>query len=161
MPIQRAQLGQHISRLLNEEHRLLGELESLLASESEILRGDDPAAIEHASETRRRCVEQLARLDADRNDCCRMFSFGSDRDAFGRLLASLAEGTALRARWQANLVVARRCKERNDRNGAVVSVKLNNVRQRLAALRGASAPPVYSRNTSRNAELGSRSLGKA
>ncbi|MFT3907062.1 MAG: flagellar protein FlgN [Steroidobacteraceae bacterium] len=161
MPVSRAQLGEHIGRLLNEEHHLLGELEQLLSTESEVLRGDDADAIERVSGSRQRCVEALVRIDADRQDCCRLFSFGSDRDAFEKMLKSMEEGAALQKRWSLNLEIARRCKDFNDRNGAVVSVKLHAVRQRLAALRGVTPPPVYGKRVSRFTDMGSRSLGKA
>ena len=50
---------------------------------------------------------------------------------------------SLRARWLANLDCARRCKDHNDRNGAVVTARLNHVQQLLAQLRGASPPSTY------------------
>jgi len=43
------------------------------------------------------------------------------------------------------LQIARRCKELNERNGAVVTLKLGQVRQRLATMRGSTAAPVYGR----------------
>ena len=161
MPISRAQLGRHIGELLKQEQQLLGELEQLLRTESDVLHADDTDAIERVSGSRQRCVEALIRIDADRQDCCRLFSFGDDRQAFERMLKSLEDGSVLQKHWNVNLEIARRCKDFNDRNGAVVSVKLNSVRQRLAALRGVAPQPVYGKRVSRFSDMGSRSLGKA
>ena len=49
----------------------------------------------------------------------------------------------------------------NDTNGTVVTAKLRRVQQLLMAIRGASAPPVYSPHASRYGALGTRDLDRA
>jgi len=159
--VQRDQVQPHLQRILAEEARLLAELEGLLQRETDILRGDDAAAIHHIGGARQRCVEQLARLDGERADACRMLSFGTGPGALERLFAWADPGASLRGRWQDNLQIARRCKDINDRNGAIVSVKLGQVQRLLGKLRGAQAPSVYSPKGARYARVDARNLGSA
>ena len=41
MSVQRNDIQRHLTRILAEERRLLGELEAVLQRETDILRGDD------------------------------------------------------------------------------------------------------------------------
>ena len=160
MSVQPADIRQHIGRVLGDEARLLGELELLLKREAEVLRGDDPLAIEQVGGSRHHCVDALTRLDAERMSTCRMLSFGSGREAFEKLLAWCDTTQQLRAAWLRNLDLARRCQGLNDRNGAVVALKLGRVQQLLTTLRG-SAPAVYGRQGARFAGFAQRELGQA
>jgi flagella synthesis protein FlgN len=146
MSIRPEDLRQHLARVLRDESTLLAELEQALIREGDVVRGDDAKAIEGIGAARHHCVESLLRLDAERVAACRMLSFGSGPDAIERLLTSCDHDQALRRHWQDNLKIARRCKELNERNGAVVTLKLGQVRQRLATMRGSSAAPVYGRH---------------
>jgi flagellar biosynthesis/type III secretory pathway chaperone len=161
MSVQPTDVSRMLERVLGDEARLLAELEQLLTREADVVRGDDPNAIENIGATRHRCVEALTRLDTERTDACRMLSFGTGREGLERLLAWCDPAQDLRARWQANLQAARRCKELNDRNGAIVTVKLGQVQQLLATLRGGSGDPVYRRQGARFEGFGRRELGRA
>lgn len=145
MSVQPEAIRQHLDRILTEEAALLAELEQVLTREADAVRGDDPNAIENIGGARHHCIDALMRLDAERVGACRMLSLGSGPSAIERLLAWCDSNEALRRRWQANLAVTRRCKDLNDRNGAIVTLKLEHVRQRLAAMRGSTAGPVYGR----------------
>ena len=161
MGVQPADIRQHIERVLRDEARLLAELEQLLQRESAVVCGDDPTAIEGIGGARHRCVEQLTRLDAERNSACRMLSFGAGRDGFERLLGWCDPDRSLHARWMDNLRVTRRCKELNDRNGAVVAIKLGQVQQLLSTLRGGTPAPVYGPQGTRSDGFARRELGQA
>jgi flagella synthesis protein FlgN len=161
MSVQPADIRQHIERVLNDEAVLLAELQQLLAREADIVRGDDPEAIEHIGGARHHCVDSLTRLDAERAAACRMLSFGSGREGFDKLLSWCDPGQSLRNRWQLNLQLARKCKELNDRNGAVVALKLGQVQQLLGTLRGGAAPAVYGRQGARFDGFAKRELGQA
>jgi flagellar biosynthesis protein FlgN len=158
---QRTEIQPALRRILSEESAGLTELEGLLARETEILQGEDIAAIQSIGSERHRCVERLTRLDTERADLCRMLSFGKGLASLEKLLAWADPQGQLRLQWQANLQVARRCREINDRNGAIVSVKLGRVQQRLALLRGSPLPPVYGPRPARHAALAARDLGRA
>jgi len=161
MSVQRGDVQQHLARILDEETRLLAELELVLRQETEILRGEDHDAIQNIGANRHRCVERLSRLDTERTDSCRMLSFGSGPGALDKLLAWADVGGMLRAQWNSNLELVRRCKRLNDQNGAIVTARLNRVQQLLGKLRGASPPPVYSPRGARYGSLGPRELGRA
>ena len=161
MGIQPEQIRLHLERVLGEESVLLAELEQVLAAESDVVRGNDPDAIEHIGANRQRCVARLVQLDGERSSACRMLSFGSGREAFERLIAWCDPAHSLRVRWQANLERAHRCRNLNDRNGAVVMARMGQVQQRLAALRGDVPAPVYARPGGRFEGVAQRTLGQA
>jgi len=161
MTLQRADVQQLLQRILHEESRLLGELLALLQDEAAILLSNDIDGITRIGSTRQRCIEALTALDGERAAACRMLSFGQGVGALTRLLAWCDSGGALDARWRANLSIARQCQQLNNTNGAVVTAKLSRVQQLLMAIRGTSAPPVYSARASRYGVLGSRDLGRA
>jgi len=156
-----ADIRAHLQRLLAEESVQLTRLQQLLLSESEVLRGDDVAAIERIGADRHDCTGNLTRLDGERRELCRMLSHEPGRDGFDQLLRWCDAGGNLRRQWLANLGVARRCKEHNDRNGAVVSVKLNHVQKLLTAIRGGSQSPVYAPQSRAAAAFAPRELGRA
>jgi flagellar biosynthesis/type III secretory pathway chaperone len=161
MSVQPAEVYQHLDHILAEEGRLLAELEQLLQQETHSLQTDDLEAIRRIGSARHRCVEQLTRLDHERADSCRMLSFGTGGAALRQLLQWADPSERLQGRWQSNLELARRCKEHNERNGAIVSVKLSRVQRLLAKLRGAAPTPVYGRKGAREGGLGARDLGQA
>lgn len=161
MSVRPADIRTHLQRLLTEESVQLGRLQELLRSEAEVLRGDDVAAIERVGSERHDCTSQLTRLDAERRDLCRMVAPGGGRSDFDQLLRWCDVDGELRTRWLTNLDLARSCKEHNDRNGAVVSVKLNHVHKLLTALRGGGSSPVYAPGARGAAGFAPRELGRA
>jgi len=161
MTLQSADVREHLSRILEDESRLLSELEALLQDEAAILAGEDLDAIAGIGSTRQRCIDALTRLDGERADSCRMLSFGQGPGALGKLYAWCDPNGALDAKWRANLKIARRCQRLNDTNGAIVTARLSRVQQLLMVVRGTSAPPVYSPRGSRYGVLGTRDLGRA
>ena len=162
MSLQRADVHQALSRILDDEARLLAELEALLQEETAILRRDDVEAISPNRLERQRCVDALTRLDGERADTCRMLSFGQGRGALAKLYEWSDASGALNSRWLANLQIARRCKKINDANGAIVGAKLVDAcRNCCMDLRGTAPLPVYSARASRYGSLGSRDLGRA
>lgn len=161
MSVQAGDVRTHVARLIAEEAELLLSLENLLRQEMAILRGDDTDAIERIGATRHACTAALTRLAGERNSSCRMLSFGEGRDAFEQLLAWCDPSGELPRRWQVNLDHARRCKDFNDRNGALVAVKLNHVQKLLTAMRGGAAEVVYAPQSARYAAFATRELGQA
>jgi flagellar biosynthesis/type III secretory pathway chaperone len=161
MSVQRSDVHQHLTRVLAEEAQLLGEFEIVLRQETEVLHGEDAEAIQRIGANRQRYVDALTRLDAERTDSCRMFSFGAGRGALERLFDWADPSAALRLKWSSNLELARRCKAINDQNGAIVAAQLSRVQRLLGKLRGESPPPVYSAKGARYAKLGPRNLGRA
>jgi flagellar biosynthesis/type III secretory pathway chaperone len=161
MAVQPGDVHKHAEALITEEAVLLGKLETLLAQERTVLRGDDATAIENIGATRHDCTAALARLAAERDNSCRLLSFKAGRSGFEELLNWCDLSGALAHRWYGNLDHARRCRDLNDRNGALVAVKLHHVQNMLGALRGEVTDPVYSQQSRPLASFATRELGVA
>jgi flagellar biosynthesis/type III secretory pathway chaperone len=159
--LDRDTVARHLDRWVGEELQLLTELESLLHSEQHTLKSDDIETLEHIGRTRQRCVQQLSHLDAERNEVCRRLSLGAGRSALARLCLWTDPSGDLERRWLANLDVARRCRDINDGNGAIVTAKLTRIRHTLGALRGTAAPSVYSAKGVRPTTIAPREFGSA
>lgn len=159
--IRPADVQRHVERILGEEARLLDELERLLRSEAEVLRGEDAEAIERIGSSRHQYVDALTTLETERGEACRLVGGGTRID-FERLLEWCDPSRRLHERWRGNLAVARRCKEQNDRNGVVVTARLNRVQQLLTQLRGAAPPATYGPGPATGGALfGHRDFGSA
>ena len=151
----------HLAQLLTEEGALLRQLESLLARETQVLRGTDTEAIEQIGATRQECTSALARLAAERELSCRQLAPPGAAVDMVRVLGWCDASGTLTAQWQGNLARARRCRDLNERNGAIVAVKLNHVQSLLAALRGVREEPDYGPQAARHSLIVSRDLGAA
>jgi flagellar biosynthesis/type III secretory pathway chaperone len=150
------------ARLIAEERDLLERFEHLLDREAAALRTDDVAAIEAAGADRQACSSALLRVDEERRQACRMLGYGDGRDAFERLLAACDPDGKLARRWESSREVLMRCKDANDRNGAVVTAKLRRVEALLVTLRGGDADTqVYAAGGQGRAAMRSISLGLA
>lgn len=150
------------ARLIAEERALLERFEQLLEREAVALRSDDVAAIEGAGAARQECSSALLHLDEERRNACRMLGFGDGRRAFESLLAACDPVGDLERRWRTSHDLLQRCKDANDRNGAVVTAKLRRVEALLVTLRGGDAGPrVYDAGGQPGAAARSVSLGLA
>jgi flagellar biosynthesis/type III secretory pathway chaperone len=156
-----ATLRAHLSQLLSEEAALLAQLEALLGRETQVLRGTDTEAIEQIGTTRQECTSALARLAADRDLACVQLAPRELAAELKRVLGWCDTSGKLSAQWHTNLTVARRCRDLNDRNGAIVAVKLNHVQTLLATLRGVRDEPDYDPRATRQSLVKSRELGTA
>lgn len=158
-----ALLGEHIRDLLDEEASLLSQLEALLDTEAGALATDELPAIERIGAERHECVSALMRIDSERRVVCRMLGIGEERPHFEDLLRRCDPSLGLLALWTAGLEAAARCKDRNDRNGAIVSAKLRRVEAMLVQLRGGTnkAAPVYGATGQRKVEGRGLELGRA
>jgi flagellar biosynthesis/type III secretory pathway chaperone len=156
-----ATLHAHLSQLLSEEAALLTQLETLLGRETQVLRGNDTEAIEQIGVTRQECTSALARLAADRDLACSQLAPRELAADLNRVLGWCDASGKLSAQWRANLAIARRCRDLNERNGAIVAVKLNHVQTMLATLRGVRDEPDYGPRAARQSLVTSRELGAA
>jgi len=156
-------LREHLRGMLDEEARLLAQLETLLEHEAEVLKTDDLPEIERIGAQRHRCVSALMRIDSERRVMCRMQGISEEREHFESLLAHCDPAGTLRQRWQEGLAAAARCKDRNERNGAIVSAKLRRVESLLVQLRGGTntAAPTYAATGQRKLEGRGLELGRA
>ena len=156
-------LRDHLHGMLDEEARLLAQLDTLLVHEAEVLASDDLPEIERIGAQRHRCVSALMRIDSERRVMCRMQGLPEDREHFEALLEKCDTDGALRRLWQEGLAAAARCKDRNERNGAIVSAKLRRVESLLVQLRGGTnaAAPTYGSGGQRKVQGRGLELGRA
>lgn len=132
-----ADLRQLLSRLLDEERQLLLQLESLLATEKEILLRDDaPEALENACRERQQCMIALLRLQEERLSLLRLSGFSADHAGLASLIRSCDPERILPARWAECTELAKRCRDLNDHNGALVNSRMRRIQGMLEVLTG-------------------------
>lgn len=132
-----------LARMLAEEARLLDTLEQQLEREHEHLVANDVESLERAGNARQATVAALLKLEDERRALCRMLGQGEDRTGLAALFAwcdpqgSLATAQAECARLAAN------CRARNERNGALVTARLNRLAGMLEMLGPGNAARTY------------------
>ena len=127
---------EQLSQLLTDEMAALTELTALLEAEHKLLADNDVSALERAMRERQSCVGRIVRLDEERRSLCRMLGHASDAQGLEQLLRWCDPRRTLGVRWQEHAGLARRCRELNDRNGALVSARLKRVQALLGVLIG-------------------------
>lgn len=139
-----------LSRLIDEEHRTLVELERLLGHEHQILvRNEDPAALEDACDARQICMGTLLRVQEERRLLLRALGHAADNAGIAAFLAVSDPTESLRRRWIDCAEVAQRCRDLNERNGALVNARMRRVESMLDLLTGQRvASPLYDRGGS-------------
>jgi flagellar biosynthesis protein FlgN len=136
----------HLDKLIAEESGALDQLQQLLDREHELLVANDVDGLEHAGQARQNCVGVLMRIEDDRRALCRALNVPADANGLDRLLAWCDPSKALRSRWAGCAERATRCRMLNDRNGALVTARLNRVQGMLDVVTGrAGQPKVYGR----------------
>jgi flagellar biosynthesis/type III secretory pathway chaperone len=134
---------EQFARHLSDETALLIDLEQQLQREHEFLAANDIDGLEQASGLRQQTVARLLRIDEDRRGLCRVRSLSSDSAGLAQLLAwcdptgSLAGAQALCATH------AQRCRDQNERNGALVTARLNRVSGMLGMMEGSNPASTY------------------
>ena len=136
-----------LDRLLTEELAALAELERLLEAEREVLvRNESPEALEDACARRQDCMGGLLRVQDERRSLVRALGFEADAAGLERLLRECDPQRTLPARWGECSERARRCREINDFNGALVATRIRRVTGLLELITGRrSETPVYGR----------------
>jgi flagella synthesis protein FlgN len=137
---------EHLEKLLAEEVSALGRLTTLLDREHELLLANEPEELENAAEARQACIAELVRIEDERRSLCRMMNVPADAAGLDRLLTWCDPSQELKHRWALCSEHAASCRQRNDRNGALVSARLKKVEGLLDLLTGrANQPKVYGR----------------
>ncbi len=125
-----------LGALLTEESAALGQLETLLQREYEVLQVADVVALNATALQRQMLLRERADIEDERRSLCRLHGHSADRAGLEQLVMWCdPEGTLL-SRLRDCAERAARCREVNDRNAALVKTRLRNVSQRLAALTG-------------------------
>jgi flagellar biosynthesis protein FlgN len=135
---------EHIEKLLIEESAALTRLEGLLDKEHEFLIANDIEELDRAGEARQACMGDLLRVEDERRSLCRMMNVPTDVKGLERLMTWCDPSRKLQKRWSECSTRAGRCRDLNDRNGALVAARLKRVEGLLDVLTGrANQPKVY------------------
>ncbi|HKQ84411.1 MAG TPA: flagellar protein FlgN [Steroidobacteraceae bacterium] len=136
---------EQLDKLIAAETEVLARLEQLLGQEHEIIRNNDIDALDRAGDARQACIVELARIQDERRTLCRMLDMPTDPQGIERLLQWCDPSSHLQKSWAACADRARRCRDANERNGALVSARLKRVEGLLGAITGRPASnPLYS-----------------
>lgn len=130
---------EHLTTLLREESELLAQLEELLARESRVLETSDVQALETTTRARQERMGALARIEEQRRSLCALHGFSADRTGLDNLIAWCDGEGRLISRLRECAERAVRCRDLNDRNGAMVAARLKRVEGMLDALTGRPA----------------------
>lgn len=132
-----------LARLLADETTLLGTLAGQLQREHELLEANDVEGLEQASRARQQSVAALLDLDGERRRLCRMLGQSADQAGLSAVLRWCDPQGTLADAHATCAAQAQRCREQNDRNGALVTARLNRVSNMLGMLNGNAAPKTY------------------
>jgi flagellar biosynthesis/type III secretory pathway chaperone len=132
-----------LERLLRDETTLLLQLETQLDAEHGLLKANDIEGLDRAGTARQDTVAKLLRIDDERRQLCRMSGRGEDHIAMGALLRWCDPASSLHDAYQRCATQAQRCREYNDRNGALVTARLNRVSGMLRQLNPSTETRTY------------------
>jgi flagellar biosynthesis protein FlgN len=142
---------EHIATLLSQESTSLDALAKLLEREHGYLVANDVESLEAAMAERQTCVGSLLRIEEDRRSMCRMLGHTPDAAGLNRLLAWCDPNGTLKSRWADCATRGTRCRDLNDRNGALVAARMKRVETLLGALTGRPGEaPTYSSSGTTN-----------
>ena len=125
-----------LASILATEVAQLTELASLLDREHERLVANDIEGLEGVMAQRQEAVGQLLTAEEERRNLCRMHGRGIDAAGVMQLMTWCDPHGTLKACWEACAKGASRCRELNDRNGALVNARMKRVETLLTALTG-------------------------
>ena len=113
----------HAARqLLDQEISALETVMQVLDSEHEALEARDPEALTAVSQLKLKCIETARRIGAERAELL--------PDTLG-----IAANPDIGLRWERLAKLAHGCKEKNERNGMLISWQHKYIEQTLAVLR--------------------------
>jgi len=128
------QCREKLSRLMGDESSALGELSTLLDREHGFLEANDVVALEGASRERQRTVARIYRVDEERRALCRDLGYPLDVKGLEELIRWCDPKGTLAGGWAECSAAAEKCRQLNDRNGALVAARLKHVQARLGTL---------------------------
>ena len=147
------EMGANLVAILNEQISCAQAMLATLARENEALLAGDAELLNSTGAEKARLVEALDSLDHERR---------SLSDAIGAAFASGDQGEdrSRPVEWRALLDLIAECKQQNERNGALVKARSEQVRIALRALRGTEAA-LYDPSGLEHATRSARPLGTA
>lgn len=130
-----------LDRLLRDETTLLALLESQLGSEHDLLVSNDIDGLDQAGAARQDTVQRLLRLDDERRQLARLLGKGDDPAAMAALLRWCDPEGSLAGPYSRCAAQAQRCRDQNNRNGALVAARLARIGDTLRHITPAAGAP--------------------
>lgn len=140
-----------LDRLLRDETSLLALLEQQLEAEHLLLTSNDINGLDQAGAARQDTVLRLLRVDEERRQLARILGKGDDATAMSAMLAWCDPQGTLATPYAQCSTQARRCREQNTRNGALVAARLARVSDTLNHITPVPASRTYAPNSSAKA----------
>lgn len=125
-----------LASILSTEISALTELAGLLDREHALLVANDVETLEVVMEERQASVGRLMRAEEERRTLCRMHGREPDAAGIEQLMAWCDPRGTLKTNWAECAKGAARCRELNDRNGALVVARMKRVETLLNVLTG-------------------------
>src|ERR1700761_5499871 len=129
-----AKCREKLGQLIAAEGTALNELAGLLDREHGFLQSNDVVSLEGATRERQRCVGRIFRVDEERRNLCRDMGYPLDLKGLEDLIRWCDPRNTLSSRWAECTDAAAKCRQSNDRNGALVAARLKHVQARLGTL---------------------------
>jgi flagella synthesis protein FlgN len=125
-----------LASILSTEVTQLTELGMLLDREHELLVANNIDTLESVMAERQVSVGKLLSAEEERRNLCRMHGRGVDAAGVLQLMNWCDPRGTLKSSWEQCAQGAARCRELNDRNGALVMARMKRVETLLTALTG-------------------------
>ena len=145
-------LSEGLIAVLKEQIHCAEAMLTTLGHENEALLRGDAERLNAAGATKAQLVETLESLEHQRRSLAEAITAG--------VAATAGPGAAADPEWRRLLDLIGECKQQNERNGALVKARSEQVRTALRALRG-TEPDLYGRSGLAPAAGDARSLGRA
>lgn len=140
-----------MARHLADETSLLRLIEEQLRREHALLVANDIEGLDEAGVERQKAVARLLRVHDERGNLCRRRKLVPDEKGFAALLAWCDPEGSLRDAQAACAAQAHSCREQNERNGALVTARLNRVGGMLGMIAGEPVSGTYQSRVSARA----------
>ena len=125
-----------LASILSTEVTQLTELATLLDREHALLVANNIDMLEGVMAERQVSVGKLLTAEEERRNLCRMHGRGVDAAGVLQLMNWCDPRGTLKLSWERCAQGATRCRELNDRNGALVMARMKRVETLLTALTG-------------------------
>ena len=125
---------EQMALLITEQTEHVSRLAELLEREHALLVHNDVAALDPAMRERQRYVARILHIEEEWRGLCRGLGYAADPDGLASMLRWCDPGGSLTAAWSECAAAAARCRQNNDRNGILVSARLQQIQARLGTL---------------------------
>lgn len=143
MPMEPQDCRERFARCLADETGLLASLEQQLRHEHELLVANDIDGLSAANGARQQTVARLLRVHDERASLCRARNLPADVNGLAQLLAWCDPAGSLAEPQSRCAMQAQRCREQNERNGVLVTARLNRVGGMLDMIAGENNADTY------------------